>query len=197
MRSIPARAGEPICATGKYHRRRVYPRACGGTVSLATTSPRSSGLSPRVRGNLNRPRLTMPTVGSIPARAGEPRRTHMAMPRCWVYPRACGGTLGIPDNWKDMQGLSPRVRGNREYHLPDNAAIGSIPARAGEPHSAQASKRASSVYPRACGGTSDSRIAPHCRLGLSPRVRGNLSERTATNILEGSIPARAGEPPTE
>ena len=45
-----------------------------------------------------------------------------------------------------------------------------------------------------CGGTGPSVICTCTRLGLSPRVRGNLQNRADGNIATGSIPACAGEP---
>ena len=50
------------------------------------------------------------------------------------------------------------------------------------------------VYPRACGGTPRSGLAPARHTGLSPRVRGNQPVRIAIRVMDGSIPARAGEP---
>ena len=95
--SIPARAGEPQrTAYSLAPKRRVYPRACGGTqlnpgqcVPVDAVYPRAcggtryrrvramadaSGLSPRVRGNRSRMRCCSLVLdsGSIPARAGEP-----------------------------------------------------------------------------------------------------------------------------
>ena len=55
-RSIPACAGEPAAAASSRSRSRVYPRVCGGTISWRLNSMYSSGLSPRVRGNLLRRR---------------------------------------------------------------------------------------------------------------------------------------------
>ena len=90
-RSIPARAGEPLCRGRKQDARGVYPRACGGTVFLLTKSARYFGLSPRVRGNPYSAPQRQARKGSIPARAGEPGRFRPGFtPR--VYPRACGGT---------------------------------------------------------------------------------------------------------
>ena len=52
-RSIPACAGEPICAGPIPTGAGVYPRVCGGTnLRWADTNGRG-GLSPRVRGNLH------------------------------------------------------------------------------------------------------------------------------------------------
>ena len=50
------------------------------------------------------------------------------------------------------------------------------------------------VYPRVCGGTGKGRNALVGRIGLSPRVRGNLRLRRPPGAPPGSIPACAGEP---
>ena len=91
---------------------RVYPRACGGTPAGNKTGRVSWGLSPRVRGNLFSSIESEPTLGSIPARAGEPHQADSQLSGTgsiparagepvWhrlkkqmtkVYPRACGGT---------------------------------------------------------------------------------------------------------
>ena len=49
--SIPACAGEPGYAPSTSRLRRVYPRVCGGTLSVGMRWVRVRGLSPRVRGN--------------------------------------------------------------------------------------------------------------------------------------------------
>ena len=49
--SIPAPAGEPDWEEPLYHPRRVYPRACGGTIATPTFPRFFGGLSPRLRGN--------------------------------------------------------------------------------------------------------------------------------------------------
>ena len=70
--SIPACAGEPRRRrprTGEY---RVYPRVCGGTPYRRCTATTSGGLSPRVRGNRQRPGAAADRPRSIPACAGEP-----------------------------------------------------------------------------------------------------------------------------
>ena len=71
------------------------------------------GLSPRVRGNLERQADACDLGGSIPACAGEPNSCSVIWTWKWVYPRVCGGTdeeyVGITKG----VGLSPRVRGNQ------------------------------------------------------------------------------------
>ena len=51
---------------------------------------------------------------------------------CWVYPRVCGGSKFINDNWGNAEGLSPRVRGKRDGGRRPQRGERSIPACAGE-----------------------------------------------------------------
>ena len=159
-----------------------------------------SGLSPRLRGNLIVAPSIVPSIGSIPAPAGEPARRSATCRWRWVYPRACGGTSGPLRRSSSIPGLSPRLRGN-----PDNLLR---------------ETRICKVYPRACGGTGGKVIDPTCKLrkrsipapageppspwscgtraglGLSPRLRGNHSSNwpDSQTVLPRSIPAPAGEP---
>ena len=50
------------------------------------------------------------------------------------------------------------------------------------------------VYPRVCGGTSNTMSPGLLLAGLSPRVRGNPATATEAMMSGGSIPACAGEP---
>ena len=213
--SIPARAGEPAKSTAKSLGAKVYPRACGGTGSGVGLASGSGGLSPRVRGNRG-PRHHWPDEsGSIPARAGEPRSTCADTSRHRVYPRACGGTgLGAVD-LAVLQGLSPRVRGNPVRHDYARIVAGSIPARAGEPVTGSVACALRGVYPRACGGTTDTIDIAVIRQGLSPRCAGEPPTQstspssgrvypracggtrwrmTRSRRPRGLSPARAGEP---
>ena len=192
--SIPASAGEP--RRGKLDRRRsrVYPRECGGTHRQIALQRLGEGLSPRVRGNPAEQRPLRLAGGSIPASAGEPG----SIPWCpWsarVYPRECGGTALPFDPTISARGLSPRVRGNRRAAKGEVAALGSIPASAGEPASGRQSETPQGVYPRECGGTVAKGLPKRLALGLSPRVRGNPARRDSGMVAAGSIPASAGEP---
>ena len=131
--SIPARAGEPPKPTRYSPAHRVYPRACGGTSSMGRTCSIKTGLSPRVRGNLVDVHHASSGDGSIPARAGEPPLTGLDRGVYAVYPRACGGTFANITNMAQGDGLSPRVRGNRNEVRRARHHGRSIPARAGEP----------------------------------------------------------------
>ena len=78
LRSIPAGAGEPLLCGPCNGLQPVYPRGCGGTMVGVTALSHERGLSPRVRGNLERVLRVLPFARSIPAGAGEP----MAMQGC-------------------------------------------------------------------------------------------------------------------
>ena len=175
MGSIPACAGEPPHRQRRVDSDWVYPRVCGGTREAAPCTGICTGLSPRVRGN---PTPCLP-------RACQGR----------VYPRVCGGTLrGVKPTYAQA-GLSPRVRGNQPRRQHPDQPPGSIPACAGEPCRRARRCTRSGVYPRVCGGTRRDHRRPSVRLGLSPRVRGNLDSRGDHADARGSIPACAGEPP--
>ena len=133
--------------------------------------------------------------GSIPAHAGEPRRSSMRHIRRWVYPRPRGGTRDLLHPRLALNGLSPPTRGN---HLPTPFQIdpdGSIPAHAGEPIGAGGCIGAGGVYPRPRGGTEMSQPARLRRRGLSPPTRGNRGDSDMVFTRRRSIPAHAGEPP--
>ncbi len=175
--SIPARAGEPppyrLCRASS----RVYPRACGGAVKAICHRCEFLGLSPRVRGShMLIGRLAM-VRGSIPARAGEPRRRWPGAGRSRVYPRACGGAMVRSLRRSGRWGLSPRVRGSHDAGAACRCLGGSIPARAGEPSPANCGSVTFWVYPRACGGARCSRGECRPAAGLSPRVRGSRAGR--------------------
>ena len=179
------------------HRRfaRVYPRACGGTGSPRQVTRSRRGLSPRVRGNQAGVVDQLLGAGSIPARAGEPRRSSRAEGSSRVYPRACGGTGSQRVACSVHMGLSPRVRGNLKTWVRRGMISGSIPARGGEPDMPRRLLASRRVYPRACGGTKSLGTRYLLFRGLSPRVRGNHLAQLAREHTHGSIPARAGEPP--
>ena len=166
----------------------VYPRACGGT-SPATWLV---GSIPARAGEPSSYAAISDCIRSIPARAGEPKPRSNTLATRTVYPRACGGT--------GAQVVPLRVR-----------PIGSIPARAGEPHRSRLIAcrvypracggthlwptrcRAAWVYPRACGGTA--MVFARVFGWVYPRACGGTSHPLTLTGLSGSIPARAGEPP--
>ena len=74
------------------------------------------------------------------------------------------------------------------------AAIGSIPAHAGEPACSDDGAGQGGVYPRPRGGTPPQAEGGANGAGLSPPTRGNPSVRSDCIGRGRSIPAHAGEP---
>ena len=133
-----------------------------------------SGLSPRLRGNVAAVPDKQGVNGSIPALAGERPDWKLLRLPVKVYPRACGGTSHYSKMGKVDRGLSPRLRGNGTMKIAGKERNGSIPALAGERCSVQSALHVSGVYPRACGGTLLILGFMILRVGLSPRLRGNV-----------------------
>ena len=139
-RSIPAHAGQPQQAIPAPNTARVYPRACGATLSVVVVMMNGGGLSPRMRGNriglVDAPTL----IRSIPAHAG-------ATLKKFCLP------LRAP-------GLSPRMRGNPYAVRRALTMLRSIPAHAGQPCAGSAASAALRVYPAHAG-------QPHSHVGKS------------------------------
>ena len=171
--SIPACAGEPCRSRDEKGGIEVYPRVCGGTHRFYRGGSKRGGLSPRVRGNHVQLTVLDRRCRSIPACAGEPPPSPPIVGASRVYPRVCGGTPVRLDFLVRLDGLSPRVRGNRPPRGSHRRSGRSIPACAGEPNCLAYSVSLSEVYPRVCGGTGIDRVHAARRTGLSPRVRGN------------------------
>ena len=167
---------------------------CGGTCSRSVQSSLIAGLSPRVRGNPSLFLALRQSCRSIPACAGEPLSSAPPAVSNQVYPRVCGGTAQALGGAGRRMGLSPRVRGNHA-HWQGQIDVGrSIPACAGEPIHVRYYGDFAGVYPRVCGGTTETRGGILANSGLSPRVRGNLRSPILGERCVGSIPACAGEP---
>ena len=152
-RSIPACAGEPRDKPANAEQLEVYPRVCGGTLRRQVNHHQVSGLSPRVRGNPPAAGSRSGGSRSIPACAGEPGGHHPASVSGRVYPRVCGGTALVVHRMRQVDGLSPRVRGNPHSAALAPHRMGSIPACAGEPATGRGCPPTCRVYPRVCGGT--------------------------------------------
>ena len=205
--SIPACAGEPLYRNPDLVRSRVYPRVCGGTSRECGFGGGVGGLSPRVRGNLQRRNRPDHPARSIPACAGEP--TISAVTLSVNYPPRVRGNRHQPVvPWET--GLSPRVRGNpfgigargeclspRVRHgspLAMRPITGSIPACAGEP---------AIVLTETLTELNANRSIPACAGEPIPVFDNGIAEKVACageprslsrSKIVRSIPACAGEP---
>ena len=173
-RYIPACAGEAGFICARPSAGKVHPRVCGGSGFKIAASIGDPGTSPRVRGKRDFYGERYPSLGYIPACAGEasPRAAGPPCPR--VHPRVCGGSRAANLASERWCGTSPRVRGKRPMTGADGAPERYIPACAGEAQICIGGTSGISVHPRVCGGSPGT--APRTRPvpGTSPRVRGKL-----------------------
>ena len=147
-----------------------------------------------MRGN---PKKVLPALArtrSIPAHAGQPVCRKARIDHAEVYPRACGATMRWQRGERGVEGLSPRMRGNRTPMSANPTFRRSIPAHAGQPAADSSPGISFWVYPRACGATASNTAKKSARRGLSPRMRGNLAPESKPTVVAGSIPAHAGQP---
>ena len=172
----------------------VYPRACGETFRGMTQLFQTWGLSPRMRGNLEKGRPILDRHGSIPTHAGKPKSGGCLWRSGRVYPHACGETLRWEAKEAKKRGLSPRMRGNRAWTIRGNPWHGSIPTHAGKPRSDLPTPSQCRVYPHACGETFTIGLSRKALRGLSPRMRGNQLIGSVQGGRVGSIPTHAGKP---
>ena len=173
IRTIPARAGEPLPIPFTPPISWDYPRSCGGTRSISARRETGGGLSPLVRGNRGGHEHAEQLVWTIPARAGEPEPGPPGSRPAWDYPRSCGGTDTLSRPGRSRVGLSPLVRGNHQSLGSPGRMRWTIPARAGEPVCDEQTRFHGQDYPRSCGGTNAKIVGRKTQNGLSPLVRGN------------------------
>ena len=131
--SIPAGAGNPFPPSCTRRFRTVHPRGCGESDRRPDFDQAVEGPSPRVRGI---PETTPHRSGlsrSIPAGAGNPRRSGGRAGRGRVHPRGCGESGVVVRYGSPAVGPSPRVRGIPPPAAARNSSPRSIPAGAGNP----------------------------------------------------------------
>ena len=194
--SIPALAGRPDRSSTTASFSRVHPRAGGATISRRRGIAIETGPSPRWRGNLKLDRRRIARRGSIPALAGQPLPSRMALATPRVHPRAGGATTICEPPGVPYEGPSPRWRGNHQQRRPLRLKRGSIPALAGQPIFPSRNSKVIRVYPRAGGATIARGGIRPSRAGPSPRWRGNRCRTSFRERGWGSIPALAGQPCT-
>ena len=159
--SIPACAGKPASGSRIRGGPRVHPRVRGEAQLDDGRLVYHYGPSPRARGSPPPPSDQLAPHGSIPACAGKPGGYISPESRNWVHPRVRGEACHVVGmNWPHP-GPSPRARGSPNREGPYALAPRSIPACAGKP---------------------PGRPGPGGRARVHPRVRGEASVKTLTNL---------------
>ena len=192
QRSIPARAGNTTKCSRWRQRRAVHPRACREHPRARALLLLLIGPSPRVQGTPQHLPSPVPAPRSIPARAGNTVALRFRRHGSAVHPRACrehstGNDVGLAHS-----GPSPRVQGTLLRHGDRPPVDRSIPARAGNTAMRRPESRRPTVHPRACREHPDIQGGQLGVHGPSPRVQGTLAHGGGGEVIDRSIPARAG-----
>src|SRR5690606_3285651 len=109
-----------------------------------------------------------------------------------VHPRVCGERDCLAVAVHQIDGSSPRVRGEDLREILVQIAVRFIPACAGRGGYAEKAKAQEAVHPRVCGERASSRASISTETGSSPRVRGEVYTFAADLARLRFIPACAG-----
>ena len=191
--TIPARAGE----TWRWRRTRApardHPRSRGGNLSGQERKHLPAGPSPLARGKQLQLDRYIDDAGTIPARAGETKRTSTASSPPRDHPRSRGGNHVLAGQRAECNGPSPLARGKLKSLPNELFMLGTIPARAGETWQCQGGGAVDRDHPRSRGGNRATSYGVPGRWGPSPLARGKLLGIAFFQVGVGTIPARAGE----
>ncbi len=189
---VPAHAGVIRCAPRTARTPRRRPRARGGYPEFITTvldggksSPRTRGLSVRLRGDARLSRV-------VPAHAGVIRTRGPDTGRHGRRPRARGGYPASEVIDRGEPASSPRTRGlsGRQPVLDVPGLV--VPAHAGVVRRAAGPTTGATSRPRARGGYPNGKTLIAAGIGSSPRTRGLSVRVVALEVDRVVVPAHAG-----
>ena len=198
-RSIPAWAGKPVLAASLHPPVSVHPRVGGETAAGIRQGPGFT-VHPRVGGETSARKRSITGGGAVHPRVGgettsPPSADGTTSSACLrVHPRVGGETMRADHTATNLQGPSPRGRGNLGDDPVRRVGTGSIPAWAGKPSTYRVNGSKDTVHPRVGGETSGVIMKALFWTGPSPRGRGNLTREADVVQVERSIPAWAGKP---
>ena len=189
---IPARAGNTP-RNHRYHPRGwAHPRSRGEHAATNPTRSTPQGSSPLARGTQVCDVCVEHLVGLIPARAGNTSgmRPTPASPR--AHPRSRGEHTTKSPIPSQRLGSSPLARGTLPFEHGDSYLRGLIPARAGNTQNSSSHYRSRRAHPRSRGEHDEDSTPGLDLAGSSPLARGTLNVFIRLHLLNGLIPARAG-----
>ena len=165
---------------------------CGEHLCCCRLVEDGVGSSPHVRGTPNHKEPVGRLLGIIPACAGNTIRQPPTKQSKRDHPRMCGEHSALKDTNSENRGSSPHVRGTHLVLRELVHGAGIIPACAGNTLTCSCSSRRLWDHPRMCGEHEVSPVSPQLIQGSSPHVRGTPDEPFQTQMVEGIIPACAG-----
>ncbi len=196
-RTIPARAGNTGSRALANPREGDHPRSRGEHGPRSRTSRPRTGPSPLARGT---PKAAQSEVGdyrTIPARAGNTNHHGTHPPAHPDHPRSRGEHEGRIGGRAHDQGPSPLARGTLLDLAVRQQARGTIPARAGNTNAGVRTAFQPGDHPRSRGEHGRYACGRSNRVGPSPLARGTLHLSRASARRRRTIPARAGNTPSE
>ena len=151
------------------------------------------GSSPRVRGEPLPRQGRGPALRIIPACAGRTHGHTLPEEQPSDHPRVCvaNGYDAYPGI--EVDGSSPRVRGERKSGLVGISFLRIIPACAGRTSPTTSTAKAAADHPRVCGANPERGRRRQQGDGSSPRVRGKRPTTTRKELRVRIIPACAGQ----
>ena len=151
-----------------------------------------AGSSPLARGTPTNAVTGNGLTGLIPARAGNTRSKTSRREPLGAHPRSRGEHAFNNRSKSPSSGSSPLARGTLKRTHIATAAVGLIPARAGNTRLFLSLPRNPRAHPRSRGEHRRRKVAAASSSGSSPLARGTRIPRRRLVRRQGLIPARAG-----
>ena len=150
-RIIPADAGSTPPAPSRIGSFWDHPRGCGEHPMSPSRSWKPLGSSPRMRGAREAGTFEAMRRRIIPADAGSTRPAEDRHRCRRDHPRGCGEHADPKDQYLNIQGSSPRMRGAQRGQARVSNRAGIIPADAGSTVSPRIGEGQGPDHPRGCG----------------------------------------------
>ena len=147
----PACAGKSALCVNGGARSRDHPRMCGEKTAREFITYLIQGSPPRMRGKAEQSDQIETRRRITPAYAGKSTSAAGWMPHKRDHPRVCGEEKDNPDEWSEVQGSPPRMRGRAEAKEADRLAARITPAYAGKRVNKFHDYFTSWDHPRVCG----------------------------------------------
>ena len=189
---IPARAGNTGPAGGYGFAGGAHPRSRGEHRRVQRCSANGKGSSPLARGTRARNCRSTSRAGLIPARAGNTTGLMSCETSTWAHPRSRGEHRACVRFTYSVSGSSPLARGTHVAVQCFVLSLGLIPARAGNTGGSARSSAGTGAHPRSRGEHKPNEDVEIFQTGSSPLARGTRHRSGVKRLLEGLIPARAG-----
>ena len=191
-RIIPAYAGSMPALSPAIPSSTDHPRVRGEHRMNTIEKTGIEGSSPHTRGARMLDQDGHLEVGIIPAYAGSTSWLSWRSVQPRDHPRIRGEHPGLTEKTRYSYGSSPHTRGTRNRRSALQRAVGIIPAYAGNTHPLAPWRNREQDHPRIRGEHRPTSGLQVVSTGSSPHTRGTPHPRAEAQLLDGIIPAYAG-----